>query len=250
MANNEIYIAPETIKYMLSLDGKNIEEMNNDELISYLSLTTSFIEEQIKAIIEYSEHRDEIYNGTYKNTWNVFMDRIVRKTEWSDYSDFVKKYEPFYPEHKSDNNVQTLKDELENIRLMIDEIVKRAGLENEWKDVLKEEFKWLAFMIEAVKKISGNNEIVPFVPFMHTVQTSEYIKANIVANGNKKLKSDISEALKRFFKKDFGSISEKEKNEVISAKYDTCVKPIYILNQLGGTLTTIVFCDEYERLYK
>lgn len=191
MANNEIYIAPETIKYMLSLDGKNIEEMNNDELISYLSLTTSFIEEQIKAIIEYSEHRDEIYNGTYKNTWNVFMDRIVRKTEWSDYSDFVKKYEPFYPEHKSDNNVQTLKDELENIRLMIDEIVKRAGLENEWKDVLKEEFKWLAFMIEAVKKISGNNEIVPFVPFMHTVQTSEYIKANIVANGNKKLKSDI-----------------------------------------------------------
>ena len=250
MTNNEIYIAPETIKYMLSLDGKNIEEMNNDELISYLSLTTSFIEEQIKAIIEYSEHRDEIYNGTYKNTWNVFMDRIVRKTEWSDYSDFVKKYEPFYPEHKSDNNVQTLKDELENIRLMIDEIVKRAGLENEWKDVLKEEFKWLAFTIEAVKKIGGNNEIVPFVPFMHTVQASEYIKAHIVANGNKKLKSDILEALKRYFKKDYGTINEKEKNEAISAKYDTCVKPIYILNQLGGTLTTIVFCDEYERLYK
>lgn len=246
MTNNEIYISSETIKYMVGLDGKSIEEMNNDELISYLSLTTSFIDEQIKAIIEYSEHREEIYSETYKTAWNVFIDRIVRKIEWSDYSKFIKKYEPFYPEYKSDNNVKTLRDELENSRLIIDEIVKRAGLENEWKDALKEEFKWLAFTIEAVKKISGNNEIVPFVPFMHTVQVSEYIKAHIVANGNKILKSDILEALKRYFKKDYGTINEKEKNEFISAKYDTCVKPIYILNQLGGTLTTIVFCDEYE----
>ncbi len=74
-------------------------------------------------------------------------------------------------------------------------------------------------------------------------------------NENSSFRKEVSQALNRYVKGDWGNLSDddkkanddavKDNNDRILAKYDTCCGDIYIITEADRSATTILYCDEY-----
>lgn len=72
---------------------------------------------------------------------------------------------------------------------------------------------------------------------------------------DEKFSKEVKDAFERYIKCDWGDLNESDKemndsavennNDRILARYNTSIKPIYIITEYDRSMTTILFRDEY-----
>lgn len=86
-------------------------------------------------------------------------------------------------------------------------------------------------------------------------QTVATIGVKIAMEENERFSFEVAHAFARYLQHDWGNICDEDKqlnndavryqNDRILAAYDTCEGKIYIITEWDGSITTILFAEEY-----